>query len=79
MILRCWPLLIIVASWVWGISLWLRLADYQTEHPGEPYMWNWKFLNPNNFTADGQPILYRLWASEAVFALGAVLAMLFCV
>jgi len=59
-ILRCWPLLIIVASWIWGISLWLRLAEYQTEHPGEPYMWNWKFLNPNNFTADGQPILYRL-------------------
>jgi len=77
-ILHCWPLLIIAGSWIWATVLWLRLADYQTEHPGEPHMWSWKYFNPSNFTEEGQPTLHRLWASEALFAVGAVLAMLFC-
>jgi len=41
-------------------------------------MWSWKYFNPSNFTEEGQPTLHRLWASEALFAVGAVLAMLFC-
>jgi len=77
--LDCWPLFIIAGSWFWAVLLWLRLAQYQTEHPGVPYMWNWKYFNPNNFTPEGQPLLRQLWITQLVFLAGAILAMIYCV
>ena len=73
--LRCWPLLLLIGSWVWGLTLWWRLTDFQTD-PRAPYIWTWKYFNPNNFTAEGQPLLHKLWASAALFALFGIVAML---
>ncbi len=85
MIIKCWPVVIIVASWFWAVFLIFRVSAFRADRPdsdgyfGLPYFWNWKYLNPENFTSEGRPLLFWLWIATATFAAGGFLAMAFCV
>jgi hypothetical protein len=85
MIRECWPLVLVVAAWLCGVFLVFRVSAFRSDDPdyhgyfGVPYFWNWKYLNPSNFTAEGQKFLYWLWIDTALFAGSGLVAMAVCV
>jgi hypothetical protein len=82
---KCWPIVIVGASWLWGVFLTFRVSAFRADRPdstsyfGLPYFLNWSYLDSANFTPRGRPLLRWLWVATSTFAVGVVLAMALCV